>query len=176
MSDEPQLTAKMDSLDDRIALLLRLKRHEKPPPGYFENFIHEFHRRQHESLREPFWSICVERVRDLVFRCNIRMLAGYSAGVVTAAVCVAVIFLSVYQQPQTRTQVAVPIVGQFQPRYRLFARELKVAPWRFAPTFDVRPTLFSGIRHFPAVATRSLRSDESVPLNLEWESIDEESR
>jgi hypothetical protein len=161
--------------EDKITRLLRLKRYEKPPPGYFENFIHEFHRRQNESLREPFWSICVERVRDFVFRCNIRTLAAYSAGVVTAAACVAVIFLSVYQQPQTRTQVAVPILGQFQPRYRLFARELQVAPWRFARTFDIRSTLLPGIREVPAVTARSLRSDESVALNLEWESIDEES-
>ena len=166
----------MDSLDDRIARLLRLKRYEKPPPGYFENFIHEFHRRQDESPREPFWSIWVERMRDFVSRCNIRTLAGYSAGVVTAAACVAVISVSVYQQPQTRTHVAVPILGQFQPRYRLFARDLKVAPWRFARTFDIRSTLLPGIRPVPAVAARSLRSEEPVPLNLEWESIDEESR
>jgi len=28
--------------DDHIAHLLRLKRYEQPPPGYFENFLHEF--------------------------------------------------------------------------------------------------------------------------------------
>ena len=36
----------MDEFDDKeIAALLRLKRYEQPPPEYFENFLHEFHRR-----------------------------------------------------------------------------------------------------------------------------------
>ena len=60
-------------LDDDIALLLRLKRDEQPPPDYFENFLSEFRRRQRdELLRQPLWSICVERARDFVFRHNVR--------------------------------------------------------------------------------------------------------
>ena len=40
--------------DDDIALLLRLKRYEQPPPDYFENFLSEFRRRQRdEFLRQP---------------------------------------------------------------------------------------------------------------------------
>jgi hypothetical protein len=66
----------MDPFDnDEIARLLRLKRYEQPPPAYFENFLHEFRRRQRdELLREPLWSICVERARDFVFRHNVRPL------------------------------------------------------------------------------------------------------
>jgi len=47
----------MDEFNDsEIARLLRLKRYEQPPPGYFENFLHEFHRRQRdELLRQPLW-------------------------------------------------------------------------------------------------------------------------
>src|SRR4051794_35427075 len=41
----------MDEFNDKeIAALLRLKRHEQPPPAYFENFLHEFHRRQRDEL------------------------------------------------------------------------------------------------------------------------------
>jgi len=36
--------------EDDIGKLLRLKRHEQPPPGYFNNFLHEFHRRQRDEL------------------------------------------------------------------------------------------------------------------------------
>ena len=38
------------ALHDDIGKLLRLKRHEQPPPGYFNNFLHEFHRRQRDEL------------------------------------------------------------------------------------------------------------------------------
>ena len=52
--------------DNEIARLLRLKRYEQPPPGYFENFLHEFHRRQRdELLRQPLWRICLERAHSL---------------------------------------------------------------------------------------------------------------
>src|SRR4029450_13703247 len=59
----PNPRSKMDEFNDNeIARLLRLKRYEQPPPGYFENFLHEFHRRQRdEMLRQPLWRICLER-------------------------------------------------------------------------------------------------------------------
>ena len=64
--------------NDEIARLLRLKRYEQPPPDYFENFLHEFRRRQRdELLRQPLWRICVERAQDFVLRYNIRSLASY---------------------------------------------------------------------------------------------------
>lgn len=36
--------------DEQLARLLRLKRHEKPDPDYFEGFLHEFHAYQRKSL------------------------------------------------------------------------------------------------------------------------------
>src|SRR2546426_10276018 len=73
--------------DNEIATLLRLKRHEQPPPSYFENFLHEFHRRQRdELLRQPLWRICLERARDFVFRLNVSSLTSYPAAVAAALV------------------------------------------------------------------------------------------
>lgn len=50
--------------DPRISALLRLKRFEQPPPGYFDQLLNEVHRRQRsELLRRPLWKIAVERVQ-----------------------------------------------------------------------------------------------------------------
>src|SRR5437763_182705 len=66
--------------DNEIARLLRLKRYEQPPPGYFENFLHEFHRRQRdEMVRQPLWRICLERAHGLMLRLDARSLASYPA-------------------------------------------------------------------------------------------------
>jgi hypothetical protein len=93
--------------DNEIAKLLRLKRYEQPPPGYFENFLHEFHRRQRdELLRQPLWRICVDRAREFKFRFTVRSLASYPAAVAAVLVCAAIISLKMYQQPET-TQVAL---------------------------------------------------------------------
>src|SRR4029434_7534086 len=98
----------MDPLgDDQISRLLRLKRYEKPPPDYFENFLHEFHRRQRERdelFRQPLWRICVECAEDFARRLNIRSLAP--AGITVLVASAAFFSVRLYQQPDT-TQVAV---------------------------------------------------------------------
>ena len=92
----------MDEFDDKeIAALLRLKRYEQPPPEYFENFLHEFHRRQRdELLRKPLWRICLERAHDFMLRLNVPALGSYPAAVTAALVCAAIISLKVYQAPE----------------------------------------------------------------------------
>src|SRR5258707_5540431 len=88
--------------DNEIARLLRLKRYEQPPPGYFENFLHEFPRRQRdEMLRQPLWRICVERAHCFMLGLDARSLASYPAAVAVVLVCAAVISLKIYQQPET---------------------------------------------------------------------------
>src|SRR5438046_9633229 len=93
----------MDEFNDsEIARLLRLKRYEQPPPGYFENFLHEFHRRQRdELLRQPLWRICLERAHNFVLQLNVRSLTSYPAAVTAVLVCAAIISLKIYQQPET---------------------------------------------------------------------------
>lgn len=50
--------------DPRISALLRLKRFEQPPPGYFDQLLSDVHQRQRsELLRRPLWKIAVERVQ-----------------------------------------------------------------------------------------------------------------
>src|SRR5256885_2396111 len=92
----------MEEFDDKeIAKLLRLKRYEQPPPGYLENFLHEFHRRQRdEFLRHPLWRICRERAHDFMFRLNVPSLTSYPVAAAAVLICAAVISLNIYQQPQ----------------------------------------------------------------------------
>jgi hypothetical protein len=93
----------MDEFNDtEIARLLRLKRYEQPPPGYFENFLHEFHRRQRdELLRQPLWRICLERAHNFMLQLDVRSLASYPTAVAAVLVCAAIFSLKVYQQPET---------------------------------------------------------------------------
>jgi hypothetical protein len=93
----------MDEFNDsEIARLLRLKRYEQPPPSYFENFLHEFHRRQrNELLRQPLWRICLERAHTFMLGLDVRSLASYPAAVTAVLACAAVISLKIYQQPET---------------------------------------------------------------------------
>lgn len=50
--------------EQQLQALLRLKRHEQPPPGYFDDLLKNIHRRQREELlHRPAWKISLERLR-----------------------------------------------------------------------------------------------------------------
>jgi len=100
----------MDEFDDKeIGRLLRLKKFEQPPSGYFENFLHEFHRRQRDDLlRQPLWKIAMERAQDFMLRLNVARLASYPVAATAVLVCAAVLCLKIYQTPQA------PSVAQIQ--------------------------------------------------------------
>ncbi len=106
----------MDELNENeIGKLLRLKNFEQPPPAYFENFLHEFHRRQRdELLREPLWRLSLQRVQDFLFRLQVPSFASYPMAAAAVLICAAVISLKVYQSPKPAHHLAQQVPLEFQ--------------------------------------------------------------
>ena len=151
--------------NDEIARLLRLKRYEQP--------LHEFRRRQRDELRrQPLWGICVDRAHDFVFRYNVRLLTAYPAGIAAVVACAAVILITIYQQPDT-TQFAVQS-SPVPTRSPNTEKELDFAPPVLIPAFDTQPAVLpANSRAIRMLPVDPLRSDECVPLKLEWDSPDD---
>jgi hypothetical protein len=159
--------------NDEITRLLRLKRYEQPPPAYFENFLHEFRRRQREELlRQPSWRIWFERAQEFAFRHNVRLLAAYPAGIAAAVVCVAIISITIHQQPDT------PRFAIQSSRVPARSSNTEKAPSVLIPPFDTHSAVLlpnsRNIRMLRGLPTDLLRSDK-IPLNLKWESLDDQS-
>jgi len=148
---------------DEIGRLLRLKRYEQPPPDYFENFLHEFRRRQRdELLRQPLWRISFGRAEGFALRSKIRSLAPPAVAV--AVTCVALISITVYQQPEP-VQVAGESSLALSTRRANADGELHSPRSIFIPPFDPQPAVLPAnnreIRMLP------IDSDQFVPLRLE---------
>ena len=153
--------------ENEIGKLLRLKKFEQPPPGYFENFLHEFHRRQRdELLRQPLWRICLQRAQDFMFRLNIPALTSYPAAITAVLVCAAVISLRIYQGPETvniATQNQAPLV----------ASPSQDATWNLSTPVamrDLGPTLARNVKavsHTHRAATPPRYVLDSTPVSYE---------
>ena len=161
--------------NDEIARLLRLKRYEQPPPDYFENFLSRVSsasaRRIASStalayllraragirgpVQRPFLGILRRRyrgsgrVRRSNFNQDLSATRHYSLAVQNSPVPT--------RSPNTE-------------------KELDFAPRVLIPTFNGDPTFRRARRDIPLLPADPLRSDEFVPLKLEWESLDDQPR
>ena len=71
--------------------IIRLKRYEQPPEGYYEDFLKEFHRRQRAELLKPSLStLLLERLEAMIpeLRVPAAAFAGAAAVAVIASVAI----------------------------------------------------------------------------------------
>ena len=79
--------------ENQLQALLRLKRYEQPPAGYFNELLESVHRRQREDLlRRPAWQIAIERIRAFFAPLH---LEWRHAGSMTALLVVGIVAIRV---------------------------------------------------------------------------------
>ena len=97
--------------ENQLQALLRLKRHENPPPGYFDGLLDRVHRRQREEmLSRPAWQIAIERIR--AFFAPLQM-SWHHAGAMAALLVVGIfaIRVAIPDRIATPTQIAQVVEG-----------------------------------------------------------------
>ena len=165
----------MDPFGDRNRTAASVETLRKPPPDYFENFLHEFRRRRATNCvvnRLGASALSAHRFRVPAQSPFVR---NSSAAIAAAVGCAAVISITIYQQPDT-TQFALQS-SPVPTRSPNTEKELDFPPPEFIPSFDTQPAVLPAssrdIRMLPVLPANPLRSDEFVPLKLEWESLDD---
>lgn len=108
--------------DPRISALLRLKRYEEPPPGYFDQLLQEVHRRQREELlHRPLWKIALERMQVFFSEHSMGNLsyAGAMAGMLVAGI----VAITVLTHGEPQTAGTSQVIAKAEPQVELSAAE-----------------------------------------------------
>jgi len=99
--------------DQMLGKLLRLKRFEQPPPGYYDDFLKEFQQRQRaELLKRSVWSVLRDRWE--AFWEQSFTLANFSYATASVAVlCIAgVLTFNMLQNPGSGVRTSVAALVQ----------------------------------------------------------------
>jgi hypothetical protein len=155
----------MDEFDNNeIGRLLRLKKYEQPPPGYFEKFLHEFHRRQRdELLRQPLWRIALGRAQDFMMSLNVAHIASYPVAVTAVLLCAAVISIKIYQT------TPAPNVAHLSPAVPAQQAAATEGGWSLAAPVSTRITVSQPRTHLSThrTATPPRYVLDSMPVSYE---------
>jgi len=84
-------THRNDMSHEPMHHVIRLKRYEQPPEGYFDDFLREFHHRQRAELLKPsISSLVMDRFSALLseFRVPTMAFAGTAAVAVIASIAI----------------------------------------------------------------------------------------
>jgi hypothetical protein len=135
--------------ENQLQALLRLKRYEQPPAGYFENLLERVHRRQREEmLRRSAWQLALDRVR--AFFAPLQMDWRHAGAM--AAVLVAGIFA---------IRVAIPDRAADSPQIAQAAAGSNLQA--SAPNITLQP---AGPQPVVAQENRRVQRDPSAPVRF----------
>jgi hypothetical protein len=108
--------------EEQLSALLRLKRHEQPPPGYFDHLLQDVHRRQREELlQRSLWSIAFERWQTFFSAHSMGSLsyATALAGALVAGVSVATLLTSTPRSSDSTALAQIPAAALPTPSFSL---------------------------------------------------------
>ena len=123
--------------ESQLQALLRLKRHEQPPAGYYENLLDRVHRRQREELlRRPAWQIAMDRIRAFFAPLNMDWRqAGAMAAILVAGIFA--IRVAIPERNADSSQIAnVPNPGNSQ---AIAPTNFTLGPSREPRVVDLQP-------------------------------------
>jgi len=136
-----------------LSKLLRLKRHEQPPTGYFDDFLREFQRRQRaELLRRPFWRILLDRFE--LFRGEYLTLPRLSYAMASAAVlCVAAMLTwTMIQHPGNGMRGSMIAALSNEPASQIISQETQGMGTALTPQIRIPDALLEATSLTPAAA------------------------
>jgi hypothetical protein len=109
--------------------IIRLKRYERPPEGYFDDFLKEFHRRQRAELLSPsIGELILERIHTLLSEIRVPAMAYAGATAVAVAATVVILgqpgaagpqpraFSAAYSQPPVIVPSMQPVSMKIEPQ------------------------------------------------------------
>ena len=138
-----------------IHKVIRLKRYEQPPEGYFEDFLREFHRRQRAELLKPSISTLIwERLFSLIP--EVRVPAFAYAGATAVAVMAGAAILS-HATPSHSSAAAVSYAS-----YPVTIQKMQPVSLRMDPSVAPAPTT----RFPPSFFLQGRQATHESPLSF----------
>jgi hypothetical protein len=141
--------------EEQLSSLLRLKRHEQPPPGYYDQLLRDIHRKQRaELLRQPLWKIALERIQTFFGEHSISHTSY--AGALASVLILGVAAISVFSPVGTGAPKKGAAMASHAPKAaaRTPVLTLQQAHSPQRPVFDHSPTFQTA---FKAPATQQPR-------------------